>query len=295
MEGIDTPLTADNAADILMRTQYLDDDEGGDDNDVLADASRLAFEKLTAGSLPAPETLIDTLGPMVHERRLKLHARRPAEQALFRRIGADGTLAEGRQGRRALGGEPEPRQQQDRRVPSPLHRLPVRLDPGDRTGPFASSTVRLRNDAPATGLPRVVIGNNLGRPSGTNLLTLLVHTPLELEAASVEGRRVEVQSGRERGLHAYGITVEVPPRGSRTVRLRLDGGLDLRDGYRLTAVPQPMVQPDTFLARIDGAGRMGGAGPHPAPPRPRPSAARSVAVRADPFAEVERVRVALSR
>ena len=87
--GIDEPLTSENAADILVRSQYLRE---GDRADALVAATRIAFDKLTSGSLPGPEQLVDALGPMVHQRRLMLFAHRADEQALFRRIGADGAL-----------------------------------------------------------------------------------------------------------------------------------------------------------------------------------------------------------
>ena len=54
--GIDEPLTSENAADILMRSQYLQEGERGD---ALVEATRIAFDKLTSGSLPGPQQLVD--------------------------------------------------------------------------------------------------------------------------------------------------------------------------------------------------------------------------------------------
>ena len=63
--GLDTPLTSANAADILLRQQYVRFGNNLERKDLLVEASRITFERLTTGSLPAPRQLAKVLGPMV--------------------------------------------------------------------------------------------------------------------------------------------------------------------------------------------------------------------------------------
>ena len=155
----------------------------------------------------------------------------------------------------------------------------AKIDPDDGQV-RARLVIRLHNDAPADGLPRIVIGNNRDRPNGTNLLTLTVHSSLGLSSVRVGGRTVGVQSGQELGLHAYLLPVEVGPRRSTTSTLDLAGGLDLTDGYRLTA-RAPADGPsrradrrpddDPGVAGAAGRGRRGRRSPGaPGPGRCRP-------------------------
>ena len=92
--GLDQSLTAQNAADTLLRRQYLTfgDADNSLRKDLLVQASRITFDKLTSGNLPSPERLVQLLGPMVRQRRLMLSATRPSEEHLFHDIGADGAL-----------------------------------------------------------------------------------------------------------------------------------------------------------------------------------------------------------
>ena len=107
------------------------------------------------------------------------------------------------------------------------------------------------------------------------------------------GQQVEVEPGRELGLNTYALPLDVQPGNTRTVTMELIGGLDLRNGYRLTAVPQPMVHSDTLLAQLDvprgwSARRVEKGG--------TPSVAEGVVTfGADPYDEIQSVRVDFER
>ena len=125
----------------------------------------------------------------------------------------------------------------------------VTYDPG--TGEVRSTaTVVLRNGAPAEGLPEAVIGNNdQGLPLGTNRVWLSLYTPLGLEEARLDGRRVGVEYGREfgtggePGYAVYGGFYTLPPGGSATLEFDLAGTV-APGGYGLWVHHQPLVNPD---------------------------------------------------
>jgi hypothetical protein len=94
VEGLDEPLTAENAVHILTKRQYLDFSKDEDSRkELLEDATRETFKKLTKASLPAPRKLGDVLGPAVRGRHIQVWSPTAREQALFERVHADGAIA----------------------------------------------------------------------------------------------------------------------------------------------------------------------------------------------------------
>ena len=91
LPDLDEALTADTAADFLLRDQYVEF-PNDDRHDFLVDAATTVFDELTSGSLPAPAVIAETLAPAVGERRLLLHSFHRDEQALFERLELDGAL-----------------------------------------------------------------------------------------------------------------------------------------------------------------------------------------------------------
>jgi hypothetical protein len=260
--GYDTPLTADTAVDFLLRGQYVafpNDDR----HEFQVDAAKTVFKKLTTGQLPKPSVMGDTLAPAVAERRLLVHSFHPEEQALFARLNVDGALPpvdidflSVRSSNLGLS-----------KIDSFMHRTvtdDVVVDPW-RNQVQATVTVTVRNDAPASGLPPEVIGNHRGQPDGTNSTTVAVSTPLQVVDVTVGGVSVARAANTEYGRFVYTALVDVPAGGQVTVEFRLQGSIDLRRGYRLTLLPQPLVNADevdvhvkaTTDARHDIASRTG--------------------------------------
>lgn len=247
--GLDVALTPANAADILLRQQYVRFADNAARKDLLVEASRITFEKLTTGSLPAPQELARVLGPMVDQRRIMLHSTRAAEQRLFRDLHAEGALPS------ADGGDVlsiASDNSGNNKIDTFLHRdvdYEATIDPA--TGAVgAAVTVSVRNDAPASGLPGIVIGNSANLPAGTNLMSLSIYSPLELRDATIDGRPLGLLSDREAGLRVYTVRLRIPAGTAQTIRLHLAGGLDLRRGYRFVASPQPVANPDTLTISV---------------------------------------------
>lgn len=255
----DKPLTSETAAPFLLRGQYIafpDDDR----HEFLVDAATAVFRELTSGDLPGPRVLADTLAPSVHERRLLVNSFHPAEQALFEHLHLDGGLPPVRGDFLSVRATNRGMSKIDAMMRRTVA-YDVTVDP-TTSHVNATVTVTVTNDAPASGLPAVVIGNQAGLPPGTNSTTVSVYTPLELvdvtEAGEPVGRGVYSEYDRFR----YTALVDVPPGGSVTVTFELDGPMDLRSGYHLDVVPQPLVTPDQLSVRVrTSAGwRVGGDG-----------------------------------
>lgn len=251
------PLTADNAADILLREQYLTfgDEDNSLRKDLLVDASEITFDRLTSGSLPGPEQLVEVLGPVVAQRRLQLAATDPAEQAFFETMGADGALPatdDGDGGRDVfmVAHQNFGNSKIDAYLEKDVHyRSEVDPDTGEVD---ATATVTMRNAAPAAGLPRIVIGNNRSVPDGTNLMLLSIYSSLDLTGAQLDGRDLTMVRASEAGLSVYTASVRIPPGATNVLTVDLTGGLDLSSGrYRLDVVPQPMVNDDAVTIDTD--------------------------------------------
>ena len=79
-----------------------------------------------------------------------------------------------------------------------------------------------------------------------------MYSPLGLKGADLDGEDLRMVRSTEAGLAVYTARLDVPAASTRTLTLRLEGGLDLSDGrYGLTVVPQPMVNPDDVAVDVE--------------------------------------------
>lgn len=257
VEGREEPLTADNAAPLLLHEQYLQfDEEEVGRVDFLDAATRLVFSKLTSTTLPAPREVADALAPVVAGRHLQLASTHPAEQRFFERIGAAGAVPPVRGDFVGVVTQNFNGNKIDwflRRSYS----YDAAFDP--RTGSVrATLEVRLRNDAPDRGLPDSVIGFGgfpaPGQPvtdPGENLLLLSVYSPLELTAMTVDdGQVLSISRQNELGRRVYSALVSVRAGATRTVTVGLAGRVSPGD-YRLDVLRQPTVVPDEAAVSVE--------------------------------------------
>lgn len=251
VDGSPEPLTADNAADILVRRQYVEFDTRAGRADFLDQASRKTFEKLTTGDIPGPERIGAVLGPAVADKHLMFSVTRPDEQAFMQDLGASGAFPEAQADRDFFAVTSQ--NSANNKIDVFLHRSVTydsTYDPG--TGRVTSkATVTLRNDAPSTGLPDAVIGSNdRGLPLGTNRLLLSFYSPLDLVESTIDGAHQGFESQRELGYRVYRRYIGIPPGGTVTVQLDLAGTIDARSDYKLAVGVQPMVNQDRIEAVV---------------------------------------------
>lgn len=236
---LDDPLTADNAADFLLREQYARFPERGDRVDFLADAADATFERLTTGELPGPGAVADVLSPMVEGRHLLFWALDREPQPLLTELGLDGALppvaGDVLAVARANGGP-------NKLDPYLTEELAYDVEVDTATGTVRSVlTVTYANEAPA-GLPGFITDNRHGLPDGTSRVLVSVWTPYLSAGATLDGRALSMERQVELGRNRYLTLLAVPLGASVTLTLALEGQAPA-DGYRLTVVRQPLAEP----------------------------------------------------
>ncbi len=248
LEGIEEPLSAENAVEFLTRQQYLSYGDRAARAEILEEATKQTFTRLTESSLPAPRALADALGPTARGRHLQAWSPDRGAQDLFELLGADGGIE-------VPPGEDGLALAQinhgNNKIDAYLHRT-VTYEPvldaetGDMT---ATLTIALTNDLPATpdALPDSVAANTRGAPRGTNMSIYTVLTPHEVTAATVDGQPIDIYPDREAGLRTWETpVVSIPPEGTTVIRLELRGRLNLGLGYRFSYLRPPVAHPDLF-------------------------------------------------
>jgi hypothetical protein len=253
VEGLDEPLTAENALDHLLLDQYVDFEGDTDERrDALAAASAATFAALTSQDLPGPRQLGRVLGPMVDQKHLLFWSLDPANAPLTDRLGTSGRFvvdagADHLALRTANAGA--------NKLDSFLHRslaYDVAYDPA--TGTVAgTATITLRNDAPPTGLPDYVIGNLTGEPPGTNRMYLSLYSPLAADSATLDGAPIGLERQRELGSQVASTFVSVPAGGTVTLVIQLSGAIEPGIDYDLLVLPQPLVHDDQLDVRVSSS------------------------------------------
>lgn len=250
-------LTSANAAELLLKEQYVrfgpDDDRSR--VDALGAAAAGVWSKLTTGTLPPPSDLARVLGPVTRGRHLQLFSPAPAEQALFRQIGAAGELPVAEPDALTVvtqNGNPSKIDVFLRR--SYVYDLQVDPVSGEAQGTL---TIRLENTAPRGDGPSVLLGpvRPDRPPPGDNRLGVWVYSALGFDGGTVDGQPLLLAAGAEQGLNVYVNVLTVPAGRTVTVVVRLRGTLDLAEGYRLRLGVQPTATPDRAEVRVRVGGR----------------------------------------
>jgi hypothetical protein len=258
--GLPVPLTSADAAQELLAQQYIQFDAGATAQDAarhdfLEESLQVAFDKLVQGDLPGPRALAQVLAAPAAQGRIAFWSVHPSEQPLLRRLGIDGSFP------KAKGGDllaVTTQNAGNNKIDAYLHtgiNDAVTVDPG--TGSVSSQvTVTLKNDATSTGLPPVVIASpgSPGLPLGTNRTWLTIYSPLSLTGLTVDGQPAAAASGREFGIHAYSIYIDVPPGGRSQVFLNMTGQVKFTDAYNLDLRLQPSVNPVTCNVQVAASG-----------------------------------------
>lgn len=247
--GLAVPLSTANAAEVLLKTQYLEFSGGGqaeiDRHDFLQAALKVAFDKLTTGSLPSPRTLSAVLDPAVRQGRLLFWSSHPTEEPLLRQVRLAGAFPARAGGDLlAVTTQNAANNKIDAYQSRTVHDA-VTFNPATgRTD--ATVTVALHNTAPPSGLPPDVIGSypGSGLPGGTNLTWLSIYSPLAFAGGTEGNGPLSVTSTPELGVNTYSAFVDIPPGATVTVVLHLDGTLERSRSYRLVVHGQPVVVPD---------------------------------------------------
>jgi hypothetical protein len=247
IDGTSETLTAENAADLLVRRQYVEFATKGARLDFLDQASKKTFEALTTGDIPGPEKIGQVLAPAFLGRHLMFSAARSDEQVLFDRLGATGAFPTAAPDRDFFAVISQ--NAGNNKIDVFLRRevaYDVAYDPANGQEE-ATATIILHNDAPVSGLPDYVIADNKDAttPKGTNRMYLSFYSPFGLVGSQIDGSSVPFQSQRELGYHVYSRYVSVPAGATVTVVLDLAGSVTSSRHYQFGFGLQPMVNADS--------------------------------------------------
>lgn len=249
VSGLPNPLTSANAAEVLVREQYLSIEERADRADALDQAGKTTFEKLIATDLPGPRRLGQVLGPVVHAKRIMMASLHDEEQGYLGQLSVSGAFPRVSGDFLSVRAQNRANNKVDAYLKKEI-RYSVSLDPVAGTL-NAKAVVKLTNDAPESGLPDAIIGSNdKPIPRGTNLLNLSLYTPHGLRQARVDGEPAGFGYQRELGYAVYSRELSIPAGHTVTVEVDLFGRLTSGLTYDLTISPQPSVNAATVVVDV---------------------------------------------
>lgn len=255
IDGYPQRLTSTNAARVLLRDQYLEFSDRSVRADFLGEAGRVGFEALLDAPLPSPRRAADVLHGPARDGRIRFWSFHDGEHEVFTKVGVHGALPPPTTGDFLSVRHQNNANNKIDIFLSRTVRYEARVAP-DTGALEAEVLVRLRNDAPTSGLPDAVIGDNdKGLPLGTNQMLLSVYTPHELRSVTIDGDRAPVSSERELGHRVYTVLVSIPAGTTAEVRFALEGKVAAGASYALTLSPQALVRPDEVVVSVQGAGR----------------------------------------
>jgi hypothetical protein len=250
VEGVEQPLTAQNANEFLLRGQYQFADDFDFRKDLLQTIARTTVDRLLGSTLPPPADLAAVFAPLAADRRLMAWSADADEQQLLTDVRMDGSfvLAGGGDGiavtlDNAIGNKI------DAYLATSVAYRVVADGPGDRT---AEVTVTLTNNAPSEGLPEYVIGNaftdDAEVPAGTNRTWVSVYTAMPMVAASLDGEQVGMQTAGVFGWRVSSRFIDIPPGATRTFTMQVRGEVDTNVPMKVIRQPLVVTTPVTVLA-----------------------------------------------
>jgi hypothetical protein len=245
VEGRSEPLTAANAAQYLLKDQYLDYDTREERIDVLDEASQTTFDAFIHSGKLQPARLAAVLAPAVADGRIVASSNDADEASFIDRLGLSGAFPAPSTGDffalvTQNGG--------NNKIDAYLNRsIDYRASFEPETGAVdATATINLRNDAPPAGLPDYVIGNreSSGQPDGTNWAWFNFYSPHQLLSMTVNGEQVALGAHEEFGMFVYETYVAVPPQGQTEITLHLSGQIEPSATYEVGWYQQALTNPD---------------------------------------------------
>lgn len=251
--GVDVPLGPDNAAQFLLRDQYVDITDNPERIDVLERLADLAFDRLSSADLPGPRELGDILGPVVEQGNLQVVTFGEDEVPFLDRLGISGRFPDVAGDFLSVTTTNAAGNKIDLFMQRTLD-YDVTWDPA--TGRIAATaTITLTNQAPPSGLPDYLIGNLLGAapevalPKGWNKTFITLYTPWDHTEVTLDGEPVGLERFDELGRRALSTFVAIGPGATRTLVVRLEGVLP-GPTYRLDLAAQPLVTPEGASVRV---------------------------------------------
>jgi hypothetical protein len=242
-------LDAKTVEQYLQADQYVQfEQDSTGRTDVLVEVARAVTEALFNRPLPGPAKIVSTLAPAVRGGHLMLISFDPQEQRTLAATGVSGSFGTtpGHDFISVRGFNANAN-----KIDAFLHRtISYKAVFAPLTGAVqATAQIVIRNDAPRSGLPPIVIGN-ASIPAGNNKMVLAVHSALVLKGLLVDGVATAVETHEEFGGYSYRFILEVPAGATKELKYELAGQINPGPEYRLDVSAQPMVNPDRYSVTV---------------------------------------------
>ncbi|HXY92110.1 MAG TPA: DUF4012 domain-containing protein, partial [Acidimicrobiia bacterium] len=255
VEGWPTEINADNVVNVTLRDAYAAFAETPERADFLGDVAKAAVDEATSGDLGAPAEIAKVLGAAAHEGHLILAFARPEEQALAVELGVSGRMEPVHSDAIALTSSNASANKVDYYLQRSM-RYTVQLTPNDDATSArvkAALDVTLDNQAPASGLPQIVIGPFDPRfVPGENRAFVSIYSPLQIQSAQMNGKNTPVSPGVERGRNVFSVFDEMLAQSSSTIDAQLGGKVALHNGwYEVSVHHQATLSPDRVHVSVD--------------------------------------------
>lgn len=218
-------VSAANAAQFMLRDQYLAFPDLNDRFDALGTIAGATIDRLLSDDLPTPPELADLMSPFVREGRLAGWSAHEDEQALFELIGMDGGLPDpaGHDAVAVVFNNAGNNKMDMFLTGSSTYDLRPRQADGVVE---ATLTLDLHNEAPASGLPDHVNGYEAVVPAGVNEMLVTVYSQIPVSGVTVDGEAVGIRPAGEAGYLSASFFVTMEAGESAEVVVSLAGSVD---------------------------------------------------------------------
>lgn len=253
--ALETPLSSETAADVILRDSYLQFPDEESQNRFLKTVVREFWARVTAGELD-PRALADALGEAITTGHFAAYFRDPEIQDPLARVGLGGSYPDSIPNTQFVFHNNYSVNKVDYYLRREVASEVVFTDDGNAT---ISVTTTLTNTAPS-GPPSILLGSGTTRdPPGLNrmLLSFLLPEAAEQVAVEVEGKVIDQQEWMDADHPVHSTVVEIPAGESASVTATyvvvdaIDVGAG-RSSFEMTLIPQTTVNPDTFSFVVAG-------------------------------------------
>jgi hypothetical protein len=258
--GLTTQLSASTAVKFLTQDQFSAYPTESAGNTALESLVREVFQDVAGAHLPGPRQLGEIFRPVVLEGRLKFVSFHDDDGLLLSKLGIEGKITPARGGD-VLG--IINRNANPSKIDTYLRRsTSVAVHWNPHTGRVTENVaVTMHNEAPASGLPQLVIGNQADLPQGTNLTDLALLSRYELQNVKLDGVQVPSRPLFDGRYWRYTVRVPIAPGGTDVVDYELRGSLAPSDTYQVFTIGQPIITEGPMVVRLDAGTRTPVAGP----------------------------------
>ncbi|MFZ4719503.1 MAG: DUF4012 domain-containing protein [Ilumatobacteraceae bacterium] len=244
IDGYDQPITSDNAADFILRTQYLVLPQT-ERVDALAQLAKQTIDSLLGGAMPSPMTAAKELGPLVQEHRLMMFTTDPAEQRMFDAVGLSGRFPlQTQKAAFAVNFQNAAPNKMDAYL---AHQVTATQRTDDDLGiDVVDVTLTLTNTGKPDGLTDYVAGNSSGLPRGTIYDYLSVYGTVGVVDAVVDGKPLAIDTDQELGAVVASTYLELAPGQTAVLTFTFEApGPEPAGGW--TVFMAPMALPSTAV------------------------------------------------